>query len=35
MPDALPMHRVSVDGFWMDRTPATNAEFERFVKAIG
>jgi len=35
MPDALPVHRVSVDGFWMDRTPVTNAEFERFVKATG
>jgi sulfatase modifying factor 1 len=35
MPDALPTHRVSVDGFWMDRTPVTNAEFERFVQATG
>ena len=35
MPDALPVHRVSVDGFWMDRTPVTNAEFERFVAATG
>ena len=35
MPDALPAHRVSVDGFWMDRTPVTNAEFERFVNATG
>jgi formylglycine-generating enzyme required for sulfatase activity len=35
MPDALPTHRVSVDGFWMDRTPVTNAEFERFVRATG
>ena len=33
MPDALPMHLVEVDGFWMDRAPVTNAEFERFVKA--
>ena len=33
MPDALPEHRVSVDGFWMDRTPVTNAEFQRFVNA--
>ena len=33
MPDALPAHLVSVDGFWMDRAPVTNAEFERFVKA--
>jgi formylglycine-generating enzyme required for sulfatase activity len=35
MPDALPVHLVSVDGFWMDATPVTNAQFERFVKATG
>lgn len=35
MPDALPIHLVSLDGYWMDRTPVTNAEFERFVKATG
>ena len=35
MPDALPVHLVEVDGFWMDRTPVTNADFERFVKATG
>lgn len=35
MPDALPAHLVAVDGFWMDRTPVTNAEFERFVSATG
>jgi formylglycine-generating enzyme len=35
MPDALPTHRVSVDGFWMDRTPVTNAEFELFVQTTG
>ena len=33
MPDALPSHLVEVDGFWMDRTPVTNADFERFVTA--
>jgi len=33
MPDALPAHLVSVAGFWMDRAPVTNAEFERFVTA--
>lgn len=33
MPDALPVHLAAVDGFWMDRAPVTNAEFERFVKA--
>ena len=31
MPDALPVHLVEVHGFWMDRAPVTNAEFERFV----
>jgi sulfatase modifying factor 1 len=31
--DARPIHRVYVDGFWMDRTEVTNAEFERFVRA--
>ena len=35
MPDALPAHLVEVDGFWMDRTPVTNAEFQRFVAATG
>jgi sulfatase modifying factor 1 len=33
MPDALPAHLVTVDGFWMDATPVTNAQFERFVAA--
>jgi formylglycine-generating enzyme len=35
MADARPIHRVYVDGFWMDRTDVTNAEFARFVKATG
>jgi formylglycine-generating enzyme required for sulfatase activity len=35
MPDAVPSHLVEVGGFWMDRTPVTNAEFERFAKATG
>jgi len=35
MPDAAPAHLVTVDGFWMDRTPVTNAEFAKFVKATG
>src|SRR5262245_38524087 len=35
MLDALPVHHVSVDGFWIDRTPVTNAEFERFVNVTG
>ena len=33
MPDALPVHLVSVSGFWMDATPVTNAEFDAFVRA--
>ncbi len=33
--DALPIHRVYVDGFWMDETDVTNAEFEKFVQATG
>lgn len=35
MDDARPIHRVYVDGFWMDRTEVTNAEFARFVEATG
>jgi len=31
--DALPIHRVYVDGFWMDTTDVTNTEFEKFVQA--
>lgn len=33
MPDARPVHRVFVDGFWMDATEVTNAQFEKFVNA--
>jgi len=32
-PEERPVHRVSVDGFWIDRTPVTNASFARFVAA--
>jgi formylglycine-generating enzyme required for sulfatase activity len=35
MRDARPFHRVALDGFWMDKTEVTNAEFARFVKATG
>src|SRR6266540_3310732 len=31
--DSEPVHRVYVDGFWMDATPVTNEQFEKFVKA--
>jgi formylglycine-generating enzyme len=34
-PEEAPAHRVAVEGFWMDRTPVTNAQFQRFVKATG
>jgi formylglycine-generating enzyme len=34
-PEERPVHRVEVDGFWMDSHPVTNAEFRRFVKATG
>ena len=33
--DSGPIHRVQVDGFWMDATPVTNEQFEKFVKATG
>ena len=33
--DARPIHRVYVDGFFMDKTDVTNQEFARFAKATG
>lgn len=33
--DALPIHRVLIDSFWMDATEVTNEQFEKFVKATG
>jgi formylglycine-generating enzyme len=30
-----PVHRVAVDGFWIDRYPVTNERFARFVDATG
>jgi formylglycine-generating enzyme required for sulfatase activity len=35
MPDARPIHRVYVDGFWMDQTDVTNEQFAKFVEATG
>ncbi|HVJ56528.1 MAG TPA: SUMF1/EgtB/PvdO family nonheme iron enzyme [Terrimicrobiaceae bacterium] len=35
MPNERPAHRVYVDGFWMDATIVTNAEFAQFVEATG
>ncbi len=34
-PEERPVHRVSVDGFWIDTRPVTVEEFRRFVKATG
>jgi formylglycine-generating enzyme required for sulfatase activity len=31
--DEKPVHEVTVEGFWMDKTEVTNEEFERFVNA--
>jgi formylglycine-generating enzyme required for sulfatase activity len=33
--DSRPIHRVYVDGFWMDKTHVTNKQFETFVQATG
>src|SRR5438105_2731656 len=33
--DSEPIHEVELDGFWIDRTPVTNAQFARFVEATG
>ncbi|MEO6521159.1 MAG: formylglycine-generating enzyme family protein [Mucilaginibacter sp.] len=35
LPDEYPKHKVSVDGFWIDVTEVTNAQFAKFVKATG
>ncbi|MCW3109762.1 MAG: Sulphatase-modifying factor protein [Segetibacter sp.] len=31
--DEYPQHKVRVDGFWMDNTEVTNAQFKKFVEA--
>ncbi len=33
--DEFPKHEVKVDGFWMDETEVTNAQFQEFVEATG
>ena len=33
--DAVPVHRVYVDGFWMDASEVTNKQFAAFVDATG
>lgn len=34
-PNEKPAHKVHVDGFWIDRTHVTNAQFAAFVEATG
>jgi formylglycine-generating enzyme required for sulfatase activity len=34
-PEERPVHRESVEGFWIDEHPVTVAEFSRFVEATG
>jgi formylglycine-generating enzyme required for sulfatase activity len=33
--DSRPIHRVYVDGFWMDQTDVTNKQFAKLVRATG
>ena len=33
--EEAPVHRVTVNDFWIDRTPVTNRQFKEFVKATG
>jgi len=33
--DEKPVHKVRVDGFWMDTAPITNRQFQEFVAATG
>jgi len=33
--EEAPEHRVRVDGFWMDQSPVTNADFQKFVNETG
>src|SRR5580765_5529899 len=34
-PEEAPVHRVTVESFWIDPTPVTNRQFKAFVKATG
>ncbi len=34
-PNERPAHRVRVNGFWMDETAVTNAQFREFIEATG
>jgi sulfatase modifying factor 1 len=35
MQDTGPVHEVTLDGFWLDKTEVTNRQFARFVAATG
>ena len=34
-PEEAPAHRVSLDGFWIDRYPVSNVDFAAFVESTG
>jgi formylglycine-generating enzyme required for sulfatase activity len=34
-PEEAPVCRVRVDGFWIDKTPVTNRQFQKFVEDTG
>ena len=34
-PEEAPVHRVTLDGFWIDCTPVTNRQFRKFVNETG
>ncbi len=34
-PEERPSHQVKIDGFWIDHSPVTNRQFQRFIKETG
>lgn len=34
-PEEAPAYQVKVDGFWIDRYPVTNSQFQKFIKETG